>query len=147
MLSRGFAEVNRQLDAKQLIVRKGTLIDASNVVRRLAAAAAHGRVESAGPLRREPGVGEQTGAELFRLSFARGGRAGTNQIRRLLLTPAHINESTVADALVLGDEAAIYADKGYESKKRRAALKARAHQGPPHAIRARKQQPALPHWQ
>ena len=52
----------------------------------------------------------------------------------------------MADALVLGDEAAIYADKGYESKKRRAALKAR---GIKDRImhRAHKHQPALPHWQ
>ena len=51
--------------------------------------------------------------------------AGSDLIRRLAFTPAHVNESSVADALICGDEKAVYADKGYESKKRRAALKAR----------------------
>ena len=45
-------------------------------------------------------------------------------IRRLALTPAHVNESCVADALICGDEAAVYADKGYENKRRRARPKA-----------------------
>ena len=36
-----------------------------------------------------------------------------------MLTPANVNESVVADALPIGDEAAVYADKAYDSAARR----------------------------
>jgi IS5 family transposase len=41
-----------------------------------------------------------------------------------VLTPANINESTAADALICGDEKAVYADKAYDQNTRRARLKA-----------------------
>ena len=47
---------------------------------------------------------------------------GSGLIRRARLTPANVHDSRAADALVLGDERAVYADKAYAS---RAALKAR----------------------
>jgi IS5 family transposase len=57
-----------------------------------------------------------------------------------------VNESLVADDLICGDERAIYGDKGYESKERRARLKAR---GIKDRImhRSHKNQAALPRWQ
>lgn len=63
-----------------------------------------------------------------------------------MLTPAKTYESEVADALVLGDEKAVYADKAYEKKARRQALKAR---GIKDRIQHRrhKHQKELPHWQ
>jgi IS5 family transposase len=65
---------------------------------------------------------------------------------RLVLTPARVNESLVADDLICGDERAVYADKAYENKERRASLKAR---GIKDRImhRSHKNQPALPRWQ
>jgi IS5 family transposase len=49
---------------------------------------------------------------------------GSRIIRRLAFTPANINESVAADALICGDEAIVYADKAYDSRARRALLKA-----------------------
>ncbi|MFL5077957.1 MAG: transposase, partial [Microvirga sp.] len=71
---------------------------------------------------------------------------GSGLIRRLVLTPARVNESLVADDLICGDERAVYGDKGYESKERRARLKAR---GIKDRImhRSHKNQAALPRWQ
>ena len=43
-----------------------------------------------------------------------------------MLTPANVDESLVADALSLGDEAAVDPDKGYDSAARRARLAERA---------------------
>jgi IS5 family transposase len=146
VLEAAFAEVNRQFDARGLIVRKGTLLDATIV---------------AGASRRPaPGAGSKPGlAGEPAASFTRkGGRnyfgyrvhvgadAGSGLIRRLILTPAHVNESVVADALICGDEEAVYADKGYENKLRRAALKAR---GVKDRImhRSHKNQDGLPYWQ
>ena len=47
----------------------------------------------------------------------------TRLIRRLVLTPANVNETMVADALVCGDERAVYADKAYAKRARRAWLR------------------------
>ena len=48
---------------------------------------------------------------------------GSRIIRRLAFTPANVNESVPADALICGDETIIYADKAYDSNSRRARLK------------------------
>ena len=45
--------------------------------------------------------------------------------RRVIVTPANINDSTPADALVMGDEQAVYADKAYDKRARRKALQER----------------------
>ena len=146
VLAAAFAEVNRQLDAKKLIVRKGTMIDASIV-----AAASRRPPPAAGsklPLMKEPGASftRKNGKSHFGYRLHVGVDTGHGIIRRLALTPAHVNDSSVADALVAGDEAAVYADKGYESKTRRAALKAR---GIKDRImhRRHKHQATLPPWQ
>ena len=62
------------------------------------------------------------------------------------LAAAKIAESTVAEALIMGDEVAVYADRAYESKQRRARLKTR---GIKDRImhRAHQYQARLPYWQ
>lgn len=146
VLEAAFAEVNQQLDAKQLIVRKGTLLDATIV-----SAASRRPPVAAGSkpsLPQEPGASftRKGGKSHFGYRLHIGADKGSSLIRRLAMTPAHVNESSVADALICGDEAAVYADKGYENKHRRAALKAR---GIKDRImhRSHKNQAALPHWQ
>lgn len=67
-------------------------------------------------------------------------------IRKATLTGANVNESEVADQLISGDETAVYADKAYESKVRRARLR---ECGIKDRIihRSHKNQRALPRWQ
>jgi IS5 family transposase len=146
VLEAAFAEVNRQLDAKKLIVRKGTLVDATIVT------AASRRPEmqaGAKPaLPEEPGASftRKGGRSYFGYRFHVGADQGSGLIRRLAFTPAHVNESLVADALICGDEAAVYADKAYENKQRRAKLR---QLGIKDRImhRSHKNQDRLPHWQ
>jgi IS5 family transposase len=141
-----FMEVNRQLEAKGLMVKKGTLIDATIV--------------SAASRRPSPerGAKPQLAREAEASFTRKGGKAyfgwrlhvavdqGSGLVRRALVTPAHVNESSVADSLILGDEKALYADKAYESRRRRLALKAR---GIKDRImhRSHKHQATLPFWQ
>jgi IS5 family transposase len=146
VLEAAFAEVNRQLDAKQLIVRKGTLLDATIV-----AAASRRPPVAAGSkpaLPQEPAAcfTRKGGKSYFGYRVHVGADKGSSLIRRLAVTPAHVNESLVADALICGDEKAVYGDKGYENKARRAALKAR---GIKDRImhRSHKNQAGLPRWQ
>jgi transposase, IS5 family len=47
---------------------------------------------------------------------------GTDLIRGAILTGADVGDSLVADALIRGDETAVYADKAYDSQARREAL-------------------------
>ena len=78
--------------------------------------------------------------------FAEVNRQFEELIRKGILTSANVNDTEVADDLVSGDEAAVYADKAYESKERRAGLKSR---GIKDRImhRSHKHQRGLPHWQ
>lgn len=146
VIAAAFAEVNRQLAAKGLIVRKGSLLDATIVT---AASRRPEPAQGAKPsLPHEPGASftRKGGRSYFGYRLHVGADAGSGLIRRLALTPAHVNESGVADALIAGDEAAVYADKGYENKARRRRLKAL---GIKDRImhRAHKYQPTLPRWQ
>lgn len=146
VLEAAFAEVNRQLDAKKLIVRKGTLVDATIVT----AASRRPDVEAGSKpaLPQEPGASftRKGGRSYFGYRFHVGADQESGLIRRLALTPAHVNESLVADALICGDEAAVYADKGYENKERRDRLR---QLGIKDRImhRSHKNQNRLPHWQ
>ncbi len=116
------AELDRQLAARGLVVKRGTLIDATLVkaaVRPSGSAAAPSDPDAAFA-RRQGKSGSTFG---FKAHLAMD--QGSGLIRQALLTPANINETSVADALVQGDEAAVYADQAYASQARRAALAAR----------------------
>ena len=140
-----FAEINRQFDARGLILRKGSMVDATVV----AAASRKPGIAKGRQARvaREPGANftRKNGKSHFGYRLHIGADQGSLLIRKLAFTPASINESCVAEALICGDEDAVYADKGYESKARRARLKA-------HGIkdrichRAHKHQSVLPRW-
>jgi IS5 family transposase len=146
VLSRCFEEVVRQLDAQGLILRQGSLIDATLIQ---AASRKPAMKEGKGARHpREPGASwtRKNGRSHFGYRLHVGTDKAFNIIRKIALTPAHVGESSVADALISGDEAAVYADKGYESKVRRAALKQR---GAKDRIchRSHKNQAGLPRWQ
>lgn len=146
-----FAEINRQLDQAGFLVRTGTLIDATLIqaqVRRPENGSTQKDVESRSPHDPDPnwtrrGAGRQL---FFGYKAHIGVDQGSGLIRSRKLTPAKTYESEVADDLVMGDEKAVYADKAYEKKERRAALKAR---GIKDRIQHRrhKYQKELPHWQ
>jgi IS5 family transposase len=46
-------------------------------------------------------------------------------VRKVIVTSANINDTTPADELILGDEAAVYADRAYDKHERRRALQQR----------------------
>jgi IS5 family transposase len=146
LLLSAFAEINSQLDAKGLVLRKGTLMDAT-------------LIQAAGkPPPGEAGLGARSASEpeadwtkkngraLFGYKAHLGVDQGSGLIRRVVLTSAKVYESEVAERLICGDEAAVYGDKAYEHKERRARLKAA---GIKDRImhRRHKYLPALPHWQ
>jgi transposase, IS5 family len=146
-----FAEVLRQLDAAGFLLKTGTLIDAT-LVRSSA------RTPPPGPTPKEQESRATTDPDA---SWTRQGKdrrhffgykahvgvdQGSGIVRSRVLTPANVYESLVADRLICGDERAVYADKAYEKKERRAMLKAR---GVKDRIqhRSHKHQKGLPRWQ
>jgi IS5 family transposase len=149
-----FEEVNRQIDSLGLIVRQGTLIDASLVdaaVKRPKPPAEQPPAEPATPSEVKPveasgtaEVKERPPSKLVKSPLdpdaawaKKGGRRyfgykvhvgvdqGSGIIRQQLVTPANINDTEPADLLICGDEAAVYADQAYTSARRRADLRVR----------------------
>lgn len=119
-----FTEINRQLDAKGLILRKGTLMDATLV------AATHNRPKiAAGPGALNPREPEANWTKKNgRSHFGYKAHVAMDQhsglVRKAVLTGAKTYESEVADQLISWDERAVYGDKAYPKKARRLALKA-----------------------
>jgi IS5 family transposase len=146
-----FAAIGAQLDASGFVLRKGTLIDAT-LVASAAAAPPSGStpkgVESRSPHDHDANWTRQGHSRrlFFGYKLHIGIDQGSGLIRSRCVTPAKTYESEVADALVIGDERAVYADKAYEKKERRAALKAR---GVKDRIQHRRHKyiARLPHWQ
>jgi transposase, IS5 family len=118
-----FAEFERQLQARGLLLKQGTMIDASLIATpHRPGSAAGGRVAvdpDAALTARKGKAGTHYGYKLH------AGVDGTSRlIRRIGLTPANVNDTVMADGLVCGDEAAVYADKAYAKRERAAWLRA-----------------------
>jgi transposase, IS5 family len=123
------AEVNRQLEAKQLILKHATIVDATVV-----AAAVNPPAGPKGTV--APGTGAAQDPDAQWSTRKDGGQrhyhfgykahvgvdAGSGLVRKAILTGAKTNESVVGDALIGGDEHCVYGDKAYDSAARRALL-------------------------
>ncbi len=143
-----FAELVGQLEERGLLVKEGTLLDATLVeaqVRRPPVSAGLG-----GKSEKDPDADWTRSGKKRQAHFGYKVHAGVDQgsglVRRAELTSAKVAESTVADQLVSGDEGTVYGDRAYESKERRAWLRA---QGIADGImhRSHKNQRGLPEWQ
>lgn len=141
-----FAEVNRQLEAKGLVLKKGTLMDATIVAAAHKPPARSAGMGATDP--REPGADwtNKAGKSYFGYKLHIGMDETSGLVRRAVVTPAKCSDSEVADRLVSGDEGAVYADRAYEQAARRAALKAA---GVKDRIMHRRHRymPRLPRWQ
>lgn len=161
-----FEEITRQIDACGLILRQGTLIDASLVeaqVRRpgkpadaapassspsdepAAAAAAPPSKLVTSPLDPDASWAKKGTKRYFGYKAHIGVDLGSNIIRRARLTGAAVADTSMAEAVTPGDERALYGDKAYDSKARRQAVRARGAKDRL-AHRPNKHHP-LSHWQ
>jgi transposase, IS5 family len=106
------AELNRQLDARGLMVKTGTLIDASLVT-----------ADCRRPKKGEPKDGRSDAdaswnampeKPLFGYKMHLAVDQGSGLVRQAILTPGHVSDKVPFLDLVQGDEQAVYADKGYD---------------------------------
>jgi transposase, IS5 family len=106
------AELNRQLNAKGLMVKTGTLIDASLV----AADARRPRKDEPKERRSDPDASWNAMPEqpLFGYKMHLAVDQGSGLVRQAILTPANVSDKTPFLDLVQGDEQAVLADKGYD---------------------------------
>jgi IS5 family transposase len=141
-----FDEIVRQLENKGLVLKQGTLMDATLVSAQAAKPSMKQGKAARSDVDPDADWTRKSGRSYFGYKAHLAVDEGSGIIRRVILTSAKIFESEVADDLVLGDEAAVYADKAYEHKERRARLKAA---GIKDRImhRSHKNQARLPHWQ
>jgi transposase, IS5 family len=122
LLEKLFAELNRQLDKAGVIVRRGTMLDATLI--EAAASPPTGDRRSKDP---DAGFARRQGkaGSTFGYKAHVGVDEGSGVIRSVLTTPANVNDTTPADDLILGDEHAVWADAAYHTHAREAALKGR----------------------
>jgi IS5 family transposase len=139
-----FAAINQQLDAKGLMARKGTLMDATIV------SAKHNRpsIES-GKGAKHPKEADADWTYKGKKSFfgykIHVGMDIRGLVRRVVVTSAKVYESEVAEQLICGDEAAVYGDRAYMNKARGQRLKQRGIKDRT-MHRANKWHPELPRW-
>lgn len=117
-----FAEVVRQLDAKGVTIRQGTLIDATVID---AAAAEPPRQKGGGRSEADPDaswVKRPDGSARFGYKLHAAVDLGTGIVRRACVTPANVADVDRGHDLVIGDEQAVYADKGYVGPRLRDRL-------------------------
>lgn len=143
VLEGAFAAVNAQLEAKGLLLKRGTLLDATLIAARHNPPKGEGSVAGGG-VTREPDANwtKKNGKAYFGYKLHVGMDQHTGLVRSAVMTPAKTADITMAEHLIMGDEKAVFADKGYCKKALSAKLKA-AGTRPFIAYRRRNNEPTL----
>ena len=138
VLDRLFDELDAQLERAGVMVKRGAMLDATVI--QAAASPGSDKRPSCDP---DAKFGKSKGGFTFGYKAHVGVDEGSGLIRRLITTPANINDTTPADDLIRGDERVVMADAAYDTKARRARLKAEGRK--PRIIRRpNKHHPELP---
>jgi len=123
VLEQCFAVVTSQLEAKGLVLRTGTMMDASIIrAQRQPPSMSAGR-GAVNPQEPDAGWTGRSGKTVLGYKAHVGVDQGSGLVRRVIVTSARVYESEVADGLICGDERAVYGDRAYPLKARRARLK------------------------
>jgi transposase, IS5 family len=140
-LQRLFGELDRQLERAGMILKRGTMLDATLIATAAATPPTTGQPAvdpDAGFARRQGRAGSVYGYKAHL-----GVDQGSGLIRSVITTPANVNDTVPADDLIRGDEAAVLGDAAYHTHARERALKQRGIK-PRLMRRANKHHPKLP---
>lgn len=122
LLEKLFDELGRQLEASGLILKQGAMLDATLIE---AATSRPARGKEAQALDPDAAFVKRQGkpGSTYGYKAHVGVDQGSGLVRAVITTPANVNDTTPADSLIRGDEAAVYGDKAYDTHARRARLK------------------------
>jgi IS5 family transposase len=121
LMERLFGELDRQLEKAGVILRRGTMLDAT-VIDAVSLPPRDERPSAdpdAGFARRQGKAGSRFGYKAHM-----GVDEGSGLIRSVQTTPANVNDTTPADALIRGDEPVVWADAAYHTHARERRLQA-----------------------
>jgi len=119
-----FGEFEFQLEKRGLILKRGTMIDASLVDSPYRPGSPGGEREPVDEdAKRVAREGKPGGRYGYKVHI--GVDQGSRLIRRIEITSANVNDTVPADRLVCGDEEAVYADKAYAKRERSRGLRSR----------------------
>lgn len=117
LMDRLIAELMLQLDGRGVVLRQGTLIDATIVQ----AAARRPRMgeDKISPVDPDARFGSNNERQRFQFGYKLHAAMdqGSGLVRGAAVTPANIQEIDLATDLVQGDELAVYADRGYDGRR------------------------------
>lgn len=113
-----FSELGRQLESRGLIIKKGTLVDAT-VIEAAPKKPHQNEDGTAGKSPQDPEADwtKKGGRYLFGYKAHLGVDQGSELIRRIAITPAHIHDGKMLGQVIDGDEEWAFADKAYDSAK------------------------------
>jgi transposase, IS5 family len=140
LLEKLFGELDRQLENAGLVLKRGTMLDATLI--QAVSAPPNGQQPSNDPDARFAKRQGKSGST-FGYKAHMGVDEGSGLIRAVLTTPANVNDTTPADQLIRCDEAVVWADAAYDTHARRTRLKAEGKK-PRIARRPNKHHPDLP---
>lgn len=140
LLQKLFGELDRQLEKAGVMLKRGTMLDAS-LIEAVSAPPRKGRPSPDPDARFAKRQGKS--GSTFGYKAHVGVDEGSGLIRSLITTPANVNDTIPADALIRGDERVVWADAAYDTHARRARLKAEGRK-PRIARRPNKHHPDLP---
>ena len=114
-----FGILNEQLEGKGLIIKRGTLIDATLI-----------EADRKRPIKGNSSAGDPDAAYALRgKNIHYGYKAhlavdhGSELIRGVEITPANVHDSAMFVRMICGDEKAIFADKAYYKESRKRTLR------------------------
>lgn len=117
-----FAELDRQLEAAGLVLRRGTMLDATLLP-------TSAREPRPGATPRDPDARATSRKGRRGVTYGYKAHVGVDEgsglVRAVVTTPANVNDTVPADALVRGDERVVWGDAAYHTHARQAALQAR----------------------
>lgn len=123
VLEQCFAVVTAQLEAKGMVLRQGTMMDASVIRAQRNPPPMTAGKGAVNPQEPDAGWTGRGGKTVLGYKAHLGVDQGSGLVRRVVVTSARVYESEVADDLICGDERAVYGDRAYPLKARRARLK------------------------
>jgi IS5 family transposase len=123
LLEKLFAELDGQLEKAGVILKRGTMLDAT-LIETSAVSPPRGEDKPVDP---DAAFAKRSGkpGSTYGYKAHVGVDRGSGIIRSVITTPANVNDTVPADDLIRGDEREVWGDGAYHTHRRQAELEAR----------------------